>query len=341
MAKKSYTDIISDIKKGEYAPVYILMGEEDYYIDKIVESLEKNVIEEEDKDFNYNLYYGVDADIDVVVTSCQQLPVMGSKRLVLLKEAQAMRQAKQVLEKLSHYVKNPNPSTVFVLSFKGDTLNATSDLIKSATKSPAVVFNSEKVKDYQLSNHVKSYCASYKFNIDPASIEMLCQYVGGPLSKLFGEINKLMAITADKKSITAEDIEKNIGISKDYNNFELTNALGRKDYPKAVKIVKYFKANPKTNPTPMTTSTLFNFFTKLVIAHYMPDKSDAALEQQFNLRFPVQKNEFKTALKNYNPYRAVNAIHAIREFDVKSKGVGSVQNEYDLLLDLIFKLFSL
>lgn len=341
MAKGTFGDIIADIRKKQPAPVYILMGEEDYYIDRIMESLEKNVIEEEDKDFNFNMYYGVDADMDVIVTSCQQLPVMGNRRLVLLKEAQSIRNGKQVLEKLAQYVKNPNPSTVFALAFKGDKLNATSELLKATKNSTAVVFNSEKVRDYQLSSHVKDFCNAHKCNIDQKSIDLLCQYVGGPLSKLFGEITKLMTINGTNAAITPEEIEKHIGISKDFNNFELTSAVGRKDYPKAVQIIKYFKANPKTNPSVMTTSALFNFFTRLVTAHYMPDKSDQALEQQFNLRGQKPKAEFRQALTNYNPYRAVNAIHAIREFDVKSKGVGSMQNEYDLLLELIFKLFSL
>lgn len=318
------------------------MGEEDYYIDKAVEALENKSIEEADKDFNYNVYYGVDADIETIVAACQQLPVMAPRRLVILKEAQSMQRAKQQLDKLAAYVSHANPTTVFAVAFKGDNLNATSDLMKAANKSNTVVLKSAKVRDYQLASHVKDYCAMRKCGIDERSVAMLCEYIGGPLTKLFGEINKLISIKGGNGvKIVPEDIEKHIGISKDFNNFELTTALATKNYPRAIAIVKYFKANPKTNPTVVTTATLFNFFSKLVIAHYLPDKSDSSLRLALGLKTQGALNELKGGMKNYNPYRAVNAIHAIREFDVKTKGVGSYQNEYALLQDLIFKLFTL
>ncbi|MDE6072697.1 MAG: DNA polymerase III subunit delta, partial [Muribaculaceae bacterium] len=208
-------------------------------------------------------------------------------------------------------------------------------------KGGAVIFKSEKVRDYQLSSHLKDYCSSKKVGIEDKAVSLLCEYIGGPLSKLFGEVNKLIHIKGENGKITVEDIEQHIGISKDFNNFELTSAVATKNYPKAIQIIKYFQSNPKTNPTVMTTSTLFNFFSKLVIAHYLPDKSDDSLKVALGVRFPSQLNEIKTALRNYNPYGAVNAIHALREFDVKSKGVDSYQNEYSLLTELIFKIFTL
>lgn len=342
MANPSFRDIITSINKGEFAPVYLLMGEEVYYIDKIVEAIESKAITEDDKDFNLNVYYGVDAEMESVVAAAQQLPVLAPRRVVILKEAQSRQQAKQVLEKLAIYVAKPNPSTVFVVAFKGDTLNATSALMKSAVKSKSLIFKSERVKDYLLVTHLRDYVAAAKCRIDDRAAEMLCEYIGGPLSKLFGEANKLIQIKGGNgQVITTDDIEKNIGISKDFNNFELTSAIANKDYPKAVKIIKYFESNPKTNPTIMTTSTLFNFFSKLVIAHYLADKSDASIKEALGIRFQNQLNEVKTGLRNYNPYRSVFAIHALREFDVKSKGVKSFQNEYDLLTELVFKIFTL
>lgn len=341
MAALSYKDIMTSINNNRFAPVYILMGEEDFYIDKIVEAIEKNAIEEEDKDFNLNIYYGIDADMEKVVAAAQQLPVMAPRRLVILKEAQSKQMAKSALEKLAPYVAHPNENTVFVVTFKGDALNATSQLIKNATKNGAVILKSDKLKDYQLPSALRDYCASYKTIIDDKAVSLLCDYIGGPLSKLFGEANKLIHIKGNNSKITVEDIEKHIGISKDFNNYELSSAVATKNYPKAVQIIKYFQANPKTNPTVMTTSTLFNLFSRLVIAHYLPDKSDNSLKAEFGIRYPSHLNELKIALKNYNPYRAVNAIHAIREFDVKSKGVESYQNEYALLTELIFKIFTL
>lgn len=337
----TYREILTSIKKGEFAPVYILMGDEDYYINLIMEALERKVVEEEDKDFNLNIYFGVDADMDVVVAAAQQMPVMAPRRLVLLKEAQSKMQAKQQLEKLAPYVSRPNPGCVFAIAFKGDTLNATSALMKAAKKSGAIIFNSEKVRDYNLPTHVKDYCVAHKCGIEENAVRLLCEYIGGPLSKLFGEVNKLISIKGENGKITAEDVERNIGISKDFNNFELVSAIARRNYPKAVQIVKYFEANPKTNPTVMTTAQLFTFFTRLVSAHYLPSKSDDAIKQALGIRYAPQLNELKEAMRNYNPYQAVYSLHALREFDVKSKGVESFQNEYDLLLELIFKIFTL
>lgn len=345
MAKKAdigYREILASIKKGEYAPVYILMGEEDYYIDMIMDALEASVVAEEDKDFDFNLFYGVDADMDSVVAAAQQLPMMSTKRLVLLKEAQSKTQAKQQLEKLAPYAGRPNSQAVLAIAFKGDNLNATSALLKNAAKGGAVILKCERVKDYQLPGIVRDYCTSRKVGIEDRAVDMLCEYIGGPLTKLFGEINKLIQIKRGQGDrITAADVERNIGISKDFNNFELVTAIVKKNYPKAVQIIKYFKANPKTNPTVMTTSTLFTFFSRLVIAHYLPDKSDQGLKDGMGIRFQNQLNELKDGMRTYNPYKSVHAVHAIREFDVKSKGVNSFQNEYDLLLELIFKIFTL
>lgn len=341
MAQPGYRDIITSIKKGDFAPVYILMGEEDYYIDLIMDSLESGVLEEADKDFNLNVCYGVDADIESLVACCQQLPVMAPRRLVLLKEAQSMQRAKQQLDKLSAYVKRPNVSTVFAMAFKGDNLNATSELMKTAAKSEAVVFKSAKVRDYQLPGCLKDYCTTRKCPIDEKSVQMMCEYIGGPLTKLFGETNKLITIKGGASRITPEDVERHIGVSKDFNNFELVGAVCRKDYPKAIGIVKYFEANPKTNPTVMTTATLFNFFTRLVTAYYLPDRSEAGLKSGLGLKTQGAYNEIRDAMRSYNAAQAVNAIHAIRDFDVRSKGVGSFQNEYALLLELIFKIFTL
>lgn len=341
MAQPTYREIITAIKKGNTAPVYLLMGEEDYYIDMIQNAVETSVIDEADKDFNFNVFYGVDADLENVIACAQQLPVMVPKRVVILKEAQSMQRAKQQLDKLAPYIKRPNNSTVFVVSFKGESLNATSELMKTAAKSDAVVFKSERIRDYKLPSHVRDYCSAYRISIDERAVNMLCEYIGGPLTKLFGEINKLIQIKGESKQISVSDIERHIGVSKDFNNFELTTAISKRDYKRAISIVKYFKANPKTNPTVVTTSTLFNFFSKLVIAHYLTDKSDESLKENFNLRFPAALADFKESLRNYNAYKAVNAVHAIREFDVRSKGVGSFQNEYDLLQELIFKIFTL
>lgn len=344
MAKKdslNFREIIQSIKKRECAPVYILMGEEAYYIDRIVDAFERFLIDEDDKDFNYNMFYGNDADIDYVIAAAQQFPVMADRKLVILKEAQSMNQAKSQLERFAPYVSRPNLSTIFVLAFKGDNLNATSKLLKAAKESNAIVFRSPVPRDYQISPLIKDYLQQHKMGIDEKGVAMLAQYIGPPLSKLFGEIDKLISIVGREAGrITCEDIERNIGISKEFNNFELVNALSTKDYPKAIRIVKHFSESPKANPTPVTTGTLFSFFSNLVIAHYMQDKSDSALREQFGFKSPDQIHNMRSALKSYSPAQAVNAIHYLREFDTKSKGIGSYFNEYDLLSETIFKLFT-
>lgn len=343
MAKKesiSHREIIRSIRKGECEPVYILMGEEAYYIDLIVENFEKHLIPEEDRDFNYNMFYGNEADVDYIVGVAQQFPVMADRKLVILKEAQSMTQAKNQLEKFASYCARPNPNTVFVIAFKGDNLNANSKLLKAVKEGGGVVFRSPVPRDYQLPPLIKDYCTARRIGIEEKAVNLLAEYIGAPLSKLFGELNKLIVIKGSGDTrITCEDIEKNIGISKDFNNFELINALSEKNYPKAMQIVKHFASTPKSNPTVMTTSVMFTFYSNLVIAHYMADKSEAAFREQFGFKAPAQFAGMRNALRNYTAAQAVNAIHYLREFDVKSKGVGSMANEYDLLSELMFKLF--
>lgn len=345
MAKKtsnspSYRDIISSLKKKQFAPVYILMGEEPYYIDSIASAIEEKAIPEEDRDFNCEVFFGADSDVASVAGAAQQFPVMAERKLVMLKEAQSMTQAKQQLEKLAPYVEKPNATTILVVTFKGDSLNATSALMKAAAKSGAVVFKSPQVKDYMLSAPVRDYCTAAGVGIDDKAVEMLCDYIGSPLSKLFGEIDKLVIAIGERKRITPKDIEDNIGISKDFNNFELKSALSERNYPKAVMIVDYFKKNPKQNPTVLTTSVLFDYFAKLCIALFSSDKSEGALMKALEMKNSYALKDIYTGMRNFNATQAVNAVHAIRDFDARSKGIGSLQNEYDLLGELIFRILT-
>lgn len=341
MAQPNVRDIISDIKHGKTANVYILMGEEAYYIDLIISALEQYVIREEDKDFNYSLFFGNDANLEDVVTSCQQYPFMSDKRLVILKEAQGMFNAKSQLENLAGYVGNPNNGTVFVISYKGDKLNATSKLLKAAKGSGAIIYTSDVPRDYELLNHVRSYCTQHKVSIEDKAAQMLCDYIGAPLSKLFGEMSKLIHIKGGQGArITAEDVEKNIGVSKDFNQFELSRAVARKDYPRAMRIVQYFEKNPKSTPSVMISAALFSLFSNIMIGHYTADKSEQSLMNAMGLKNKYGMNDIRDGMRNYNALQAFNGIRYIREFDAGSKGVGSYQNEFELLKELIFKLFT-
>lgn len=337
-----FRDLITSIKKGEYAPVYILMGEEAYYIDRIVELLENTVIAEEEKDFNQIVFYGSDAEISKVVGSAQQFPVMAEKQLILLKESQTMFNAKSQLEKLTGYINHPNPSTILAITYKGDSLPSTHPLIKSAHKGNSVVFNSDKLKDYQLSTPIKDYCQEKQVGIDDKSISLLVDYIGGPLNKIFGEIDKLiLAEKGNLKQISPDLIEKYIGISKDYNTFELTDALAHKDYTKSMLILTRFACNTKQNPGVMVISVIFNYFSKLLLALLAKDKSDQFLLKELDLKNSYALKGYREGMSRYNARSVWKIIHSIRECDAKSKGIGSTQDEYDLIKELIFRIFTL
>lgn len=339
MAAASYRDILSDIKKGNFKPIYILMGEEAYYIDLIAEALENSVVDPDDRDFNMNVYYGADADLDVVAGAAQQLPLMADRKLVMLKEAQGMINAKNALDKLAPYASHANQSTVLVITFKGEKLNATSALVKAVSKNGGVVFTSTTPPEYQLAAAVKDYCMGRKTGIDDKAVAMLVEFIGAPLSKLVGEINKLIQISGGAR-ITPELVEKNVGISRKYNNFELQRAIENRDYPRCISIINYFKANSTKNPTVITTGLLYSFFSKLVTVHFLADKSDSSIMQALELKSSYAMKGYRTGLANYSARKAVDAIHLLRDFDKKSKGVGSFQKEHDLLQELIFKIMT-
>ena len=339
----SYRDVLDRIKKKNYASVYLLMGEEPYYIDLIVDALERNVVKEENQAFDQLVFYGADSDLDVVMASARQYPVMGDRQLVILKEAQTCAGTKAQLDKFASYVAHPNSQGVFVLAYKGDNLPATSALMKAASKAgdSVVIFKSPKIRDYQLSAPIKEYCMQKKIGIEEQAVHILIEYIGNSLQKLFGEIDKLIVSAGPgAQRITAGMVEENIGISKEFNNFELTKALSTKDYPKTMRILEYFRKNPKNNPTVMTTSILQKFFSQLVVAHYSIDKTDRGLMEALQLKTPYALKEIRDGLSMYTPRQSLAAISALREFDCKSKGIGSLQNEYDLQQELIFKIFT-
>lgn len=337
-----FRTIVTNIKKGDVAPVYLLMGEEPYYLDRIAGMLETNVIDEADRDFNQTTFYGAETAVDLLVAAAQRFPVMSDRQLVVLKEAQSMPQAKSQLDALSQYVEHPNPTTILVIIFKGDTLNATSQLMKAAGRNPdVVVFKSQKVKEHNLGGPIKDYCREKGITIDDKATAMLSEFIGNSLVSLFGQIDKLcVALGKDGKRITPDLVERNIGISKDFNNFELTSAIARKDYATCMRIVAHFASNPRQNPTAMTSALLFTFFQKLVICQFAPDKSDRSLMTLLQLKSPYALKDVKTAMPIYNAMQAIKAISAIRNFDTKSKGIGSYQKEYELLKELIFNIIT-
>lgn len=337
-----YRDIMLNVKRRNYAPVYLLSGEEEYYIDKITGYLEDTVVAEEDREFDRTILFGADTNAAMIMEAAGIYPLLAEKRLVVVREAQSMHLAKGQLDKLGAYMANPNPATVLVIAYKGDKLSSTSALMKEAKKNKEIViFESPRVKEYKLPGIVKDYCRDEKIPIDEAAIEVLVANVGSSLSKIVSEIEKLrVAIKSESERITAPLVHEHIGVSKDFNNFELINALARRDYFQAINIIRHFEDNPKANPTPVTSAMIFTFFQRVLLAAFSADKTDRTLMEilktnQYALR------EIRVALQNYNASQLVFAIHAIRDFDTKSKGIESFQKEYPLLQDLVCRILTL
>ncbi len=338
MAASSVTfeSLKAQLAKRQYAPIYLLHGEEGYYIDALVKIFEQ-ILPVEERDFNMYTMYAPEVSPDTVMDACRRYPMMSVYQVVILKEAQAIR-ADQ-LNRLHLYASQPSPTTILVICCRRAVAKA-KDLIAEIKKNNGVVFLSEKIKEYNAINYISSYIKIKGLNAEPKSLEMLRDYIGTDLSRLYNEIDKLALILGPNAMITPESIERNIGVSKDYNNFELIDALAQKDALKAYNIIEYFRLNPKNNPTVLTAMAIFGYFSDLLTLYFSKDKSESTLMAMVGAKWPVQFARFKSGMKNYNAYQVIEIISAIREFDAKSKGIDSRQNEYLLLKDLIFHIIS-
>ena len=337
----SYSSVVSEIRAGRIAPVYLLSGEEPYYLDAIAELLQERVVaDEEARDFDQYIFYGADSDTRAVADAARRYPVMGERQLVMLKEAQTLSGAVKELEKLAPYVAKPVPTTVLVIVYKGEALKGTTALVKAAKKSGAVVFTSPKIRDWQLGPYIADYCKSKGLKIDDKSQQMLRDFIGADLSRLFGEIDKL-GVAGGGRPITPELIEENIGISKDFNNFELVSAVARRDYVKSMQIVDYFERNPKQNPVVKTVSQLFRYFAQLMMAHYSPVRTESGIMRHLGYSASWQMRDVSDGLRRYSAMSVMRIIHAIRVMDARSKGVDSAQKDTALLRQLIYEIFTL
>ena len=337
MAKQEITcdDILKELRAKQYRPVYYLMGEEPYYIDLIADYITDNILTETEKEFNLTVVYGADVDIATVINAAKRYPMMSEHQVVVVKEAQNIRN----MEELSYYLQRPLLSTILVICHKHGVLDRRKKLAAEIEKT-GVLFESKKVKDAQLPAFITSYMKRKGIDVEPKATAMLADFVGADLSRLTGELEKLI-ITLPKghTRVTPEQIEKNIGISKDYNNFELRSALVEKDVLKANKIIKYFEENPKTNPIQMTLSLLFGFFSNLMLAYYAPEKSEQGIANMLGLRTPWQAKDYLAAMRRYNGVKTMQIIGEIRYTDAKSKGVGNPSlSDGDILRELVFKI---
>lgn len=328
--------LINDIKNGNIKPIYFLMGEESYYIDKISEYIENTVLLEEEKGFNQMVLYGRDISIEDIVSNAKRFPMMAEKQVVIVKEAQDLS---RTIEKLVSYVENPQPSTVLVLNYKYKKLDKRKALYK-AIKKTGVVFESKKLYENQVAEWIRRVLSPKKYTISPKAAQMLVEFLGTDLSKINNELEKLQLIIPAGNQISPEDIEENIGISKDYNNFELRKAVGEKNAVKAHKIINYFADNPKDNPIVVTVALLHNFFSQLLQYHGLNDKSPRAVASSLKIN-PYFVSEYTNAARNYPMKKVSVAISTLREFDVKSKGVGAnALPQRDLLKELLVRIIN-
>jgi DNA polymerase-3 subunit delta len=326
--------LVTDIKNGHLKPIYFLMGEEPYYIDKISDFIEKNVLSEEEKGFNQMVLYGRDVTIDDIVSNAKRYPMMAERQVVIVKEAQDLSRS---IEQLEPYAKNPQPTTVLVLNYKYKKLDKRKALYKSIKKI-GVVYESKKLYENQVGEWIRRVLSPKDYSITPKAAQMLVEFLGTDLSKINNELEKLQIILPKGSQITPELIEINIGISKDYNNFELRKAIGHRDMVKAQQIVNYFGENPKDNPMVVTVALLFNFFSQLLHYHGLNDKSSRSVASGLKIN-PYFVNEYITAAHNYPMKKVSQVISTLREFDVKSKGVGSnAVPQSDLLKELMVRI---
>lgn len=328
--------IVNDIKQGNIKPIYFLMGEEPYYIDKVTEFIEDNILTEDEKGFNQMVLYGKDVSVDEVVSNAKRYPMMADRQVVIVKEAQELSRN---IEKLESYANNPQPTTVLVMAYKYKTLDKRKKVTKLIEKN-GVVFESKKLYENQVADWIKRVLSGKNYTIEPKAAAMLVEFLGNDLSRISNELDKLMIILPPGNAITPKLIEDNIGISKDYNVFELRKAIGERDELKAYKIAEYFAQNPKDNPLVMTVGLVFGFFSQLLQYHGLKDKSPSNAAKILKVN-PYFLKDYDIALRNY-PMRKVSAIVAtLRDIDVKSKGVGAGNiPQADLLKEMLVKIFN-
>jgi len=327
--------IVSDIKKGDIKPIYFLMGEESYYIDKLSDYIENNILSEEERGFNQMTIYGRDASIEDIVSNAKRFPMMAERQVIIVKEAQDLS---RTIEHLVSYVEHPQTTTVLVICYKYKKLDARKKLAKTIKKQGFVLFESKKLYDNQVGDWIRKYLLAKEYNIEPKAVHMLVEFLGTNLSKIANELDKLMLVLSNEKVISPDDIEYNIGISKDYNNFELRKAISNKQIVKANRIINYFKLNPKSNPVIVTLFSINDLFTKLLLLHGLKDKSQNNVAKKLSVS-PYFVKEYYDAAQNYPMRKVSQIITMLHDADMKSKGVGaSMYAKDDILKELLFKI---
>lgn len=347
-----FEKIITDFKNKVYHPVYFLMGEEPFFIDEVSNYIEKNILDDSEKEFNQTILYGGETNILTVLSEAKSYPMMSNYRVVIIKEAQHMKdlvprekpetgkkgsgEAEKVHPLLS-YLDNPQKSTILVFCHKYKTVDMRTAFAKNLSKR-AVVLKSDTMYDYKVPKWIEGFVSEKKYSIEPRASQLLTEYLGNDLSKIANELEKLFLNIPEKSKITSEHIQKFIGISKEYNNFELQSAIGKKDSLKANRIINYFASNPKDNPMVVTVASLAGYFSKVLVLHALPDKSQNNVASALKVN-PFFVKDYVAASQNYPFNKTMNIISILREYDLKSKGYESTGiPEGELMKEMVFKI---
>lgn len=333
MPSKTWDAVFKDIKNKSYKPVYFLMGEEPFFIDAITKQFESRVLTQEEKEFNFTVFYGRETDLPTLVATAKRYPMNADYNLVIVKEAQNLSN----YEKLESYFKNPMKSTILVLCFKYKKFKDTGKLMKVIMQH-GVVMRSDKLYDDKMPGFITDYITRNGYKIDPRSAQLLADYLGNDLSKVVNELKKLFISLPKGEQVSSKIIEENIGISKDFNVFELQNALGTKNSTKAFQIVKYFADNPKSNPLVLTLQLLHSYFAKALLYHSLQDKSRKNVASQLGVS-PFFVQGYEKAARSYSVNKLYQIFSLLHEYDMKSKGMNNQSTSHgELLKELIFKI---
>ncbi|MFC2117848.1 DNA polymerase III subunit delta [Bacteroidota bacterium] len=330
----SYSQILNDLKNKNYKPIYFLMGEEPYYIDKISEFILNNILNEDEKTFNQTVLYGKDTDIETIDITARRFPMMASHHVVVIKEAQYLKN----IENLKHYIGKPLNSTILVMCYKHKSFDKRKQIYKILSKS-AVIFESNKLYDNKVPGWIAQYLKSHNCTIDPGAGQIMNEFLGNDLSKIANELDKLMlTLPSGSNVITTSHIEENIGISKDYNSFELTKALAQKNSLKAYRIVDYFGKNQKENHINKVISSLYYFFSKVLSYYFINDKTPANIAVALQVH-PFFVRDYQQAAQNYSYEKVSMIISYLREYDTRSKGVNDSGTQAgELLREMVYKI---
>ncbi|MEL6802429.1 MAG: DNA polymerase III subunit delta [Bacteroidota bacterium] len=316
-----FDQLLKDIKAKKFSPVYLLHGPESFYIDQLEQAIEAHALQEHERAFNQTIIYGKEAEHLQIIDAARRFPMMAERQLLLLREAQDMRS----LQQLVGYVEKPAPTTVLVISHKHKKLNGNSKLAK-AIKSKGVIFEAKPLYDNQVPDWIRNHLKGKGYPIEPAATQLLAEYLGTSLSKITNELDKLLINLPKGATINAQTVEEQVGISKDYNVFELQKALGKRDKVKVFRIVQYFTANPKAGPLPMVLGSLYNYFSKIfqLLELKAQRSSESEILKALGLRSNFFLREYNEATRNYNRAQTIAVFELLHEYDLKSKGVGAV-----------------